>query len=248
MTVEDIGEVMRAEDGTIVRDRVDSKRSWAFNLVLQNPTVANAWVDMILGRKSQVWSFDSSLYSSKGVAATLSGGGSPGQVATPFISGGSCSVTASSTVVVNDAFNYSASPTGWTAAFWWFNGTVWQHIVEDSTNAKYVNGVLVGARTFCTPGASSLTITNPDAATRNIDDLCVSTFWWGGATWPPSIFSYAKSLGPFPRLSVEGLLIENNFRRLNVIGEITGVDLAQGYLAGVWTANLSRVKVKLSEV
>jgi hypothetical protein len=240
--VQDIGEVMRAEDGTLIRDRVDVKRVWTLNLVLQTPANAMAWIDWVLGRKSQVWSFESHVYSSKGFAVGTTG--TPGVSAGQF--GFSLSVPASTTVTVNDSYNYSAGP-GWSASFWWFNGTTWSHIVETSTNVKYINGVASGARTFCTTSPTTLTITNPDAAVRRIDDLCVSFFVWP-STWPAAVFASGQALGPSPRLTVDGLLIDNNTRALNVVAEVTGVDIAQASVSGAWVANIQRVKLKLSEV
>lgn len=239
---EEIGSSGRALDGAFVTSRRAVKRRWEFSTSLITTKEASAFRNLVNGR-GYVFSFDSSLYSSKGTAAS---GGTVSAVQKKFGANSAQVPAAGALVFAGLAFDPTTAP--WSVSFWFWNGTVWAHYVETSDGTQYVNGVAVGGNTFTTTAANQLTLTNPSgAAARYFDDVWITQGAWP-STWPAMIYGYGAAVPQAPTLVADGLAIENNLESVLVRGEAGQSTFRQGVNAGAWTANLQALSFTLQEI
>lgn len=243
-----IGRAARGLNGSLVAERRRVKRRWDFATPPLDPVEALAIEGLLLGRG---WTFDfetgTGTYAANGGATIATGSRSAVQkkFGTYSWAMGASSVAK----ILFGSFDPAAAGQAWTVAFWWWNGTTWQHIIETSEAERFVNGVSQGALSaiFVSESATELDITNPDAATRYVDDLWVSPYLWP-STWPAAVYGYASATAAAPRLTADGLLIGNGGPAAAVLGDVSGSRQVQGYLGAVWTPNLTTLSASLAEV
>lgn len=244
-STEEIGDTKRAIDATLLTDRRALKRSWALELLAQDAATAEKVRSLIWG-EGHVWSFNTSLYSSKGRAVSVGAGVALSAVQSKF--GGSSLVLPNTKVFTASGLGWDPNAAPWTASFWWWNGTVWQHVVESSAGRRYENGVDVGVNTITTTSTDTLEFTNTFGVTGYVDDLWVVPFAWP-ATWPAFITAYAAAVGASPWLVADGLFVKANASGGVVVkGSVDGEKLVQAHLDGSWQSNLTALSVKLVEV
>lgn len=234
-----VGTFQRAEDGTAVFDRRALKREWDFATALRPAAEAHAFRDLLLG-KAQVWSFDSNLYSSKGLS--VAGTGLSISATQKKFGATSLFRSGATDITITDQYDYTTLP--WTCSFWRWTGSAWEHITENSANQRFVNGSNVGARTMLFPASTEIYLA-PGTSTY-VDDLCLSRFLWP-ASWAASVYSFNAALGPSPRLRVDGLGVEAGVSTVYALGDNDNLDLAQGWYGGSWNANLASLKITLRE-
>jgi hypothetical protein len=118
-SVDEIGDTARAVNGDLVQDRRAIKRSWEFELT-PRPAPEALWLrDWILGR-GDVWTFESHLYSSRGVLLPVYGANG---LSTGGKFGGKCLDMTAGTYaqLVDPAF----AVTGVTVLAWHWTSFVW---------------------------------------------------------------------------------------------------------------------------
>lgn len=243
--LEEIGESPRSVNASQIISRRAVKYKWAGEIVLDSAANALAYKDLILGQKSQVWALDSHLYSYKGLPVTAAGSLGANPSAVLWTNSLVLSWATATTVVATDGYNYSTQP--WSVSFWVYTGSVWQHVVETSSNQKYVNGTNVGTRTYATPSSTALTLSNASGTTWRLDDLWICQWLWP-TTWPALVYAYATPTGPASRINCAGLMIEANGKTVVCRGVVESMPLVQAYSAGSWTPNMHRVRFVLIEV
>lgn len=242
VSVDELGEASRAVDGSLLIGRRNLKTKLDFDVVHQDAATALAFRDLILGR-GNVWSFDSSLYSAKGVPVTMVGSYTLYTMFKKYGTG-SLQVQIGTSADFADGPDYTAQP--WSISWWDSGGGAWDHYVENSANQQYKNGSLTGARTYCTPSSTKVRWTNPYAGTRWVDDVWLAPYLFP-STWPAKIQALGAAVGSAARVRAAGLALNANAGPLTMKGSIRGLNVLQGTLAGVYAANLHVVSATLEE-
>lgn len=239
-SVEEVGERTRAFDGTAVLNRRWTKRVLEFELPVASQVDQLAWMALLRG-EGQVWSFDSTLYSAKGLpvsgATATVGNTSP---AAKF--GGGRLSTGASTVG-------AATKLGpvWTVVLWYWNGAAWVHYVINSSGQKWVGGVRndAASTTWLTVSASGdLTF----AASSFFDDVVALPVVLPTA-WPPLLFATGRAFPPLPRMEAYGDLFPGSSASAPVYvrGEVSSLSYAPAWLGGVWTPMAGTLAVTIRE-
>lgn len=241
LSVDELGDDSRALDGTLLLNRRNLKTSLEVDVVHQDAATALAFRDLILGR-GNVWSFDTSLYSAKGVPAAGSG---VVDTAQKKFGAASLRLGSASAEVFADGPDYTAQP--WSCSFWLYDGVSWTHYVENSLNAQYVNGVFTGTRQFVSQSSTSVIVTNIAGANRWFDDVWLCPYLWP-STWPAKVFALNAAVGAAARVRAAGLALNANSGFLTMKGSVKGMKLEQGFVSGVLAPNLHVVSASLKEV
>jgi hypothetical protein len=241
-----IGEVERAEDGTILISRRIIKETYKIQVVHQSPADGIAWKKLFTG-EGQKWDFDTSVYGSKGLGPSAATASVQSGAAAKFGTG-CCRQTATTGTI-----SYAALPAGgtkWTVMFWRsVGGAAFDHYVVTSSGHKWLNGVRADgtSTTFLTVTTATGTV-KLDAAgsTTDLDDLVILPFEVPDL-WPPDIFAYGAAFSKLAKLDVDGDLIDANVGTKSVAGEVTGVSVVPGTLNGTFYPSLRVVEVELQE-
>lgn len=241
---EEIGDRRRAIDGSMLLERRAVKSAWEFETALQDPATALAMRDLLLGR-GHVWTFESSLYGSRGVP--IASGGSA--VATYAKFGTKSLEVAPSTNAVISGLDWNPATAPWSAAFWITTGSGWYHIVESSAGRRYQNGVDVGTNLYVTTGTNTINLRNVSGVLGLwFDDVWLAPYLFP-TTWPAALYAYGSAVGLAPRLNVDGLMIDHNRAGGSVcVAEVASVRPRQGYSGGSFSADLRSIRATLHEV
>lgn len=241
-----IGEVERAEDGSKLISRRAIKESFRVKVAHQSPTDGMAWKKLFMG-EGQTWDFNSSLYGSKGTGTSAVTNSVQSGAAFKF-GAGCCRQTATTGTI-----SYAALPLNgakWTVMVWRsLGGAAFDHYVVTSGGHKWLNGVRADGTvtTFLTvTTATGVVKLDAAASTTDLDDLVVFPFEVSD-TWPPDIFAYAAAFSKLAKLDVDGDLVDPSGAVKTVCGEVTGVGVVPGYLAGVYAQSVRVVEVDLEE-
>ncbi len=205
-THRDIGAQHEAADGSLSLTRQVRKRDLKLETVPLSGSDAYAWESLLVG-EGQAWSFNASLYGSKGTGPSTSTGASS-SATFPKFGAASCRLTATTGTV-----SYVALPidgADWTVAVWRStNGTTWNHYVVTSEGQKWVDGVRndAASTTWLTVTTSTGTV-KLDAAgtTTDIDDLVVCPYVWLD-DWAAQVYAAGVAFGATPILTAAGLLV-----------------------------------------
>lgn len=241
LSVEEIGGLERAVDGTAITNRRAVKGSWGFTLAHSAAATALAWRDLLLGRGHR-WAFDSHLYSSKGLGPSSSSGATISATQSKF--GGS-----SLKIVDTGSYVAAALPSGspWTVLLWRYVAG-WKHYAVTSAGTKYEDGVAgVYTTTWLSVSSGSVTLANAEGADRYYDDLVVLPCIVP-ATWPASVFGYGAAFSPLAKLYADGLAIEAGALTKTVRGSVGRASMVQATSAGAWASNLHVLDFTLTEV
>ena len=214
---EAIGKMRRTAGGSINASRRLRKGGWKFTTALQLAADALAFRELICG-EGHVLSFDSSFYTSQGMAPVSIGSDWALTASAPKF-GAKCAIVTTTNHLVYQFFSASSA---WTLAWWWNEGA-FAHYVLNSAGAAWVNGV--GGFTAgdtagldnVTAGAAAFAATG---GTARLDDVVALPFL-APATWPPQMYAWGATAGqPFsqlPFLVADGLFVEQN-TRIGVLG------------------------------
>ncbi len=210
-----IGKMSRAASGAANAGRRLRKGGWKFNTVLRTAAEAIAFRELLAG-EGHVVSFDSSWYTSQGMAPVAVGahwslsssGPSPKY-------GAKCAKSTTDETDLQYAFFDSGSP--WTLAWWAYVGA-WHHWITNSAGTKWKDGV------FTEDAVEGLVSVASGVATFNysqgnptaIDDL-VALPYLVPSDWPAQIYGFGYAFGLLPALTADGLYIEQN-TRVSVLG------------------------------
>lgn len=221
-TVRDVGVTGEAVDGSAYLTRSARKLDLAFKTVPMALADARAWMDFITG-EGEVWSFDASLYGSKGTGPFSVVGTAVQSAGSAKYGAGKLSMGASSAIAWAGAGRSVFGVTSaWTVAFWRNAGT-WTHYVINSSGQKWVDGVRndAASTTFAGMSSGDFTLSN-SIGTVLFDDLVVVPFVMP-TDWPPQIYAAAAAFSPLPRLALTGDFILEQSTRL-VLGAAKGGD------------------------
>jgi len=211
----DIGERETAADGSLVITRSARKLDLFFTTVLLSLELAQIWWSFFTG-EGEVWSFDTSLYGSKGTG--------PSSVTNTAVSAGSAKygagkleVGASGSITWDDVTaNSFGRATAWTVCVWRTAGSE-VHYVVNSLGQKWVDGVRndVASTTWLAVSSGDLTISNGGGAAVIYDDLVVVPYVMP-EDWPAQVHAAGAAFGPLPAHAATGDLVAEQTTRLVV--------------------------------
>lgn len=222
----DIGDESMGADGTLRITRQTRKRDLKFKTIPLSISDAHAWESLFIG-EGEVWTFDSSLYGSKGLGPSSSTLATIVAGSTKFGAGKlELGATTGSISFNFPAVNmYNSSQILWTVSVWRStdSGVTWTSYVVRGTDAaqdaKWVDGVRndAASTTWLSVAADGkVTISNTTAGAVQYDDLVVLPYWVL-VTWPPQFYSSAFSSLPYVTAS-GSMITEQAFR--TVIGSV----------------------------
>lgn len=243
----EVGSDALAYSGTSRRSRRALKRDCFFESSPMSGAEAKVWSQLLLG-EGQSWSFDASLYSSKGLGPSASAS-TPTIEATNKYGGGSLYLGGASSDSVTYTLSSNASGAG-TIYYWARRSAVWAVYAQDTSGRKWVGGARNdGASTpwVATFNATTLTLT-ADASDTHVDEL----HWWpflvADTTWfegygPGSV---DRVLGRSPTVELAGDVVEElpayRYALCTVRAEVL-----QGVYGGAWNTDLRRLVVEARE-
>lgn len=210
-TVREIGESAQGADGSTVITRLTKKKDLSFASVLLTHAQAHAWLSLITG-EGEAWSFDSSLYGSKGTGPNASVGATQSAGSAKYGAGKlSLAATTGSITFPSVTVNEFGGSVGWTVMFWRFSGGAYHWYLARSDSSYWTDGVFdpMGAFTFAdflTVGSGNVTLKNITGGAVSFDDLVVLPFAVLD-DWPAQIFAAAVAFGPTPYLNATGDLV-----------------------------------------
>ncbi len=240
---EDIGASKRASDGTPLFNRRTTKRTWGGRTRPGTAAEALAFRDLVTGKGNVLNFEDSSLYTSQGLAPSAVGAnagidGTNAKYGTKRL----LSAGATDNKVTWPMFTAS-SP--WTVALWVSTSDFlpWVHYVVDSSARKWVDGTRNDAATTTFLAVSSGAVTLGITSTALAFDDVVAVPQLFPTTWPAQISGFGSAFGALPRLTADGLAIEQNatITVKGICGELRLIKAASA-------ANLHDFSFQLSEV
>lgn len=239
-SVEEVGERTRAFSGAAVLNRRWAKRVIECELPLASQVDQLAWMSLLRG-EGHSWSFDSNVYSAKGLplsgATAVVGTTAP----VPKYGAGRLYTGASS---VGAATQLGPA---WTVMAWWWSGSAWVHHVVNSLGQKWANGVRADgtSTTWLSVSATGdLTL----AATTYLDDLVTLPVVFP-TTWPPLLYATARAFPALPRLEAYGDLFPGSSASspVYVRGDVDSLSYAPAWIAGTWTPMAATLSLTLRE-
>lgn len=252
-----IGESVRAVDGTMRAHRRVLKRTWEFATPVQDPLTAWATRRLILG-EGHYWSFDDStkgFYSSKGLpysaatGATLTAGSA-------YIGAGKLSLSATTGTITFTALPLLTSQPWTVIVARNVNAGGWNHYIKDSAGNVWTNGVLTGSTPWLTVTGSAGTVKIDADATfaTTVDELVVLPYRIP-ADWASQIYTYANGglqWAPLARLYADGdaFYQDSAAGALQVFGTTEDQEFISGRYDASWgfQPNLQKLSFKLEEV
>lgn len=225
-SLRDIGETSVAADGSTRVSRSRRKRDIAFRTVPLTDAEAHAWLCLLTG-EGEAWSFDASLYGSKGTGPSTYTNTAQGAGVTKYGTGrlsvGATTGTITFSGVVENAWGGSTS---WTVMFWRYEGTAWVHYVVRADGAKWLDGVRNDAAStlWLDVADGNVTIENTTGAAVLYDDLVVLPFAVLD-TWPAQVHAAAAAYGSVPVARATGDMVTEAASR-----EVLGVVEETSYM------------------
>lgn len=219
-SLRDVGDTSVAADGSTRISRRRRKRDIAFRTVPLTNAQAHAWLCLLTG-EGEAWSFDSSVYGSKGTGPSAITNTSQGAPSPKYGSGRlSVGATTGSITYGGVAVNGWGGSSDWTVMLWRYEGAAWVHYVVRSDGAKWVNGVRTdgASTTWLTVSAGNVTIANTTGAAVLYDDLVVLPFLVLD-DWPAQVFAAGAAYGSLPVGRVTGDLVTEASSR-EVLGTV----------------------------
>lgn len=217
----DIGGEALAVDGSTITTRSARKLDLELKSVPLSLADAQAWRDFIAG-EGETWSFDVSLYGSKGTApiamvgATFSAGSA--KFGAAKLSVGATTGTITFPAAVNE---YGSTSKGWTVGVWRFESGAWRHYVVRDDGAKWSNGVRNDATStaWLSVITPNVTIANSTGAAVFYDDLVILPYRVP-LDWPPQWYASAFAFGLLPYHVATGDFVDEAASRV-VLGRVT---------------------------
>lgn len=248
-SVEEVGSIARAFDGTLRRTRIAGKRAYEFALSPQQFVDAEAWAALLRGL-GEAWHYDGNhLYGSKGTGPSSSSGATV--VAAAAHDGAYGLRLAATTGTITYPISY---PRGATIMFWRDAGSddSWNHYVVDTTGRKWVDGVRndAASTTWLTLGATSFALANTSGVTDDYDGVVVLPALLP-TTWPPLLAAAANPFSELPKLIIRGDVVPDESAAtdsLSMMGEFLGGETIRAVLGGSFRTNARALRFRLSEV
>jgi len=242
-----LGKTERVVDASIVSHRRAVKGVWEFSIAHQVAATALAFRDLLLG-KGHYWSFDSHLYSAKGLAPSTVGGLTSSATNKKFGAQGGRIASGGSDAVFTNVW---PSGSRWTLMWWEAQGDAgaFTHklVLSTNTGAEYQNASFLPTPTDNVTFQSTGFTLKANGANRYFDDLVALPFVIP-VDWISQIYNYGSAFSPLTKLYAAGDLLEANTKTVTCLGEFNGADLVQGRVGGVFYQSLHVVKGTLREV
>lgn len=235
------GANVRSYGGSLMSSRRALKRSYTAESPLMSEADALAWQSLLMG-EGHHFSFDSGLYSSKGLGPDAGYTASQNTSASKFGAG---------QLSVDDTdgeITYAAQlGSVWTLMFYRFESAAWVHYVITSAGSKWVDGVQddMATTTWISVSSGSVTITNATGSAVLYDDLVAVPYLFLSA-WPALRSAATAAWGATPSLAATGELIKGG--SATVRAQLGDTKITQGLLSGAWEQNLHSFPVTLTEV
>lgn len=202
----DIGEMSQATDGTLSITRQARKRDLRFKSVPITRSDADAWESLIIG-EGEVWSFDSSLYGSKGLGPSANVGCTQQTNTSKFGTGRLHVPDTTGSISFPAASNIFGKSTDWSVGVYRSTDGAfsWAHTFVRSDGAKWIDGVRNdgASTTWLSVTSGVVTIENTGFASFLCDDLVILPFKVLDA-WPPLIYARAAAYPPAPYVDLTG--------------------------------------------
>ncbi len=204
----DVGAQHGAADGSLTVTRQVRKRDFKFATTPLTAARARAWHGLLTG-EGHVWSFDSHLYSSKGLpGTTLFPLDVLVQTTQKKFGAGALSVAFGETLEMDvDAGDE------WTVSVWGRGSSApWYHYVARSDGAQWVDGVRNDAAEIelgvfnVTSGVLRLEVLGGSIQTQYYDDVVFCPYLWP-TDWAAQVYASGQPFGPAPFLTTAGLLV-----------------------------------------
>lgn len=217
ITLRDVGDVATAVDGSTRVTRSARKYDTVFKSVPLSVSDAAAWRSLITG-EGETWTFDSSLYGSKGLGPSSSTNASQSSGSAKFGAGKLSVGATTGTITWNAA---TANPFGrvsdWTISLWRSTdgGATYLHNLIRSDGSTWLNGVASGivySPWLTISGGGNVTIFNTTGTAILYDDLVILPFKVLD-DWPAQIYAYGSSFGALPLLPATGDLVTEQSSR-----------------------------------
>lgn len=247
---DEFGANRRAIDGTMLVNRRATKRRFAFSVARVSHQEAQAWEALVRG-EPHVWSFEASLYSSKGA------GPSAGYTATRETTGGKYGsgflrIPDATTFVLAGCIPVGAGGTAlaWSVALWRMEGGVYVHYVVTSDGRKWKDGVRndAVATAFLSVGAAGAVTVTGAVGSTDFDDLVI----WPvqlPSTWPPLLHATGRAFPEAPKLEVYGDLVQGSSASnpIQMKGQAGEIQPGPARLGGALDSLSAEVPLTLSE-
>lgn len=239
-SVEEVGERTRAFDGTAILNRRWQKRVLELEIPVASQADQLAWMSLLRG-EGHVWSFNSNVYSAKGLP--LSGATAViGSTAPMPKYGAGRLATGASTVGAATKLGPA-----WTVAAWNWSGSVWNHYVVNSLGQKWFNGSRNDAASsawLSVSASGDLTF----SAGIYLDDL-VALPAVMPTTWPPLLHATGRAFPSLPRLEGYGDVFPGSSASapVSLRGEVSSMSYAPAWINGTWTPMAGSLSVTLRE-
>ncbi len=253
----DIGEEASSVDGSLVVTRSKRKHDLSFDSVPLAGADAFAWESLIIG-EGEVWSFNDSLYGSKGLGPSAVTGAARGSSPAAKFGTDKLRVPGSTgTITYAGAGLNSAGVDNGSTVMVWRLETGWHHYTITSDGACWYDGARADGTAhawlvFGSAGTGDITITHSGSTDFDYDDLVVLPFrvlddWppvWGVATVPFS---------RLPILNASGAMVRENFTLAGavtrpVLGACADAAVLVGRRGTAMQHDLRRLAIELKEV
>lgn len=243
----------RAESASLLVDRRAEKGRWSFSITPQVAAAAFAFRSLLHGR-GQYWSFDTSLYSSKGLGPSLS-------TDVSLVGGGSTWLGAGAIVMAAPSGDqrYLAltplSTEGWTVMTARKVGAAaWQHFIVTSAGSVYTNGVLTGSAAWLTVTTSTGEVKIvADAIDDTLHDELIVLPYVVPSDWPSQLYTFQNPAvgntqwGALRNLKLQGDMVEEPSATKTVVGRVKSSRPIISRVTGVKTI-LRTIQGELEEV
>lgn len=244
----------RAEDGSMLINRRVIKESYRLTLAHRTPTEAIAWRRYLMG-EGHYWSFDTSVYSSKGLGPSLLTGGTIGSSSpAPWLGAGRLNFALGAGNQANFGISPGVTQTQGVTAMVARNvaGGGWNHYVKDSAGNVWTNGVLTGtASWFNLTTIGGLVNIGADAGNAIAYDELVILPFLIPSDWPAQLYAYqlaGSQHSALAQLKVDGDLVDANLLTRTVVGSVGDMKLMPATLGGTFYQSVRTVDVELEEV
>lgn len=239
-----IGDQAQAVDGTLRLTQQAKKRDFHFASIPLTQAQAFAW-EMFLTGEGHVWSFDSTLYSSKGLgpsaitdASIMTGSGSKFGSGALFID-----LTTGTITFTGALLNTFGARPGYTVMVWRFDDgtdTDFHHYVVRSDGAKWKDGVRNDATStsWLTVSGANVTLVAGGAVDPVIYSDLVCLPFDVLDDWPPVFGTSTSAYCPTPYLDLAGKMVPEQTTR-RVVGAVTESVMQSG------TGSRSKLDVSL---
>lgn len=221
---EELGDEVRALDGTLITHTVTQKRRWPCETVTLEPDTAKAWVALVQGRGHK-WDF-TTLYSSKFLGTSATSGTVTANVASgkfnKKLQVGATSYARWTPTGRDSLIAGALNPVGdYTLTVWRLESGTWYHYIirnRSGSVTRYKDGASHGAATaWISVHASGYLQLGDGTNADDFSDLVAVPFAIP-TDWVSSWYGYGRAFPALPRLEANGDVIFNPTTPLSVRG------------------------------